>query len=231
MIWLLRFFRATDAMPMWMGVTSVALGGYCALIVALDARSADEALAVLLLWQMICASAGFARRAGAGHFDPALVAHSRARVAAAHGINAILPGAILWLTVSGVDAAVHRTAPAAFEAGRLSAYMFVSAATWSMSLGGPRLIGGALWLVLIVAGATTRFGAEQYAAMLARADGTAAEIAHAAALTLLCPFLMFGDHLPSRTAVAVILAMAACGACAAGLIQIRRRDYPLEPSS
>lgn len=230
MIWLLRFFRVTDAMPMWMGVASVAIGGYCALMVTLDPRGADEALAVLLLWQMLCASAGFARRAGAGHFDPALVAYPRARVAAAHGINAVLPGAILWLIVAAVDAASHRTVPAALEAGRVSAFVFLSAAAWSISLGGPRLIGGALWLVLIVAGVTTRFGAAQYAAMLARADGSAAEIAHAAALTLLCPFLMLGDHLPSRAAVAALLAVAACAACAAGVIQITRRDYPLEPS-
>lgn len=230
MRWLLRFFRVTDAMPVWMGVVSVAMGGYGALIVALDARSADEALAVLLLWQMLCASTGFARRAGAGHFDPALVGYARARVAAAHAINAMLPGAVLWLAVAGVEAAAHRTAPVALETGRLSAFVFLSAAAWSISLAGPRLIGGALWLVLIVAGVTTRFGAEQYAAMLARADGSVAEIAHAGALTLLCPFLMLGDHLPSRAAISAVLAAAACAAFAAGVIQVKARDYPLEPS-
>lgn len=230
MRWLLRFFRVTDAMPAWMGVTSLALGAYGALIVTRDARGADEALAILLLWQMLCASAGFARRAGAGHFDPALVAHARGRVAAAHGINAVLPGAALWLIVAGVDATAHRTPPAALESGRLAAFAFLSAASWALSIGGPRLIGGALWLVVIVAGVTTRFGAEQYASMIARADGSVAEIAHAGALALLCPFLMLGDHLPSRAAVSAILAAAACAACAAGVIQVQCRDYPLEPS-
>jgi hypothetical protein len=231
MRWFLRFFRAADGMPGWMLLTTLAVGLYAAFISARDPKGVDEALAMLLLWQMLCASTGFARPAAAGHFDPALVRGDRRVVAAAHAVHATWPVAALWLLVAGVDAASHRAMPLALEPGRLAAFLFVSAAGWALSLPAPRLVSGALWIVAIVAGATTRFGAEQYAAMLARPDGTAAELLHAAGLALACPFLMLGDHVPPRAGAAAVLAVAAAAAIASGMLRIVRRSYPLEPAS
>ena len=231
MRWLLRFFRAADGMPVWMMALTAAIGLYTAVVSALDPRAVDEALAILLLWQMLCASAGFARPAASGHFDPALVRCDRRLVAAAHAVHAAWPVAAIWLLIAAVDAAGRQTVPLALEPGRLAAFLFVSAACWAASLRAPRLTGGALWLVTIVAAVTTRFGAGQYGAMLARPDGTALELLHAAALAMACPFLMLGDYVPPRPGAAIVLAIAAAIAAAAGVAHISRRSYPLEPAS
>jgi len=229
--WLLRFFRAADGLPIWMAVLSAVIGLYTGIVSFLDPRSVDEALAILLLWQMLCASAGFARPAASGHFDPALVRYDRRLVAGAHAVHAVWPGAALWLLIAAVDAAGRHAVPLALEPGRLAAFLFVSAAGWAASLRAPRLTGGALWLVALVAAVTTRFGAEQYGAMLARPDGTALELLHAAALAMVCPFLMLGDYVPPRPGAAVALALAAAIAAASGVVHISRRSYPLEPAS
>jgi hypothetical protein len=229
--WLLRFFRAADGWPIWMIVLTAVIGLYTAIVTSLDAKAVDEALAMLLLWQMLCASAGFARPAAAGHFDPALVRCDRRLVALAHAVHAAWPVALLWLLIAAVEAASHRTMPLAFEAGRLAAFVFVSVVCWAASLPAPRLTAGTLWLVAIVAAVTTRFGAEQYGAMLARADGTAQELMHAAALAAACPFLMLGDYVPPRMGAAAVLTLTAAMAGAAGIAHISRRSYPLEPAS
>lgn len=231
MRWLLRFFRAADGMPVWMVVLTAAIGLYAAVVSALDSKAVDEALAMLLLWQMLCASAGFARPAASGHFDPALVRCDRRLVALAHAVHAAWPVAALWLLIAAVDAAHRQAVPLAFEPGRLAAFLFVSAACWAAGLRAPRMIGGTLWLVAIVAAATTRFGPEQYAAMLARPDGTPLELVHAAALAMACPFLMVGDHVPPRMGAAAVLAAGAVMSAAAGVIHVSRRGYPLEPAS
>ncbi|HEX6324256.1 MAG TPA: hypothetical protein VFZ36_11065 [Vicinamibacterales bacterium] len=231
MRWLLRFFRAADGMPVWMVALTAAIGLYAAAVSILDPTAVDEALAMLLLWQMLCASAGFAHPAAAGHFDPALVRCDRRLVALAHAVHAAWPVAALWLLIAAIDAAHRQAVPLAFEPGRFAAFLFVSAACWAGGLRAPRLTVGALWLVAIVAVATTRFGAGQYAAMLARPDGTPLELLHAAALALACPFLMVGDHVPPRMGAAAVLAVAAAVSAAAGVMHISGRSYPLEPAS
>ncbi len=230
MRWLLRFFHAADAMPGWMILLTAAVGIYAGAVSWLDPKSVDEALAMLLLWQMLAASAGFARPAAAGHFDPALVASSRSLVAIAHALHAVWPVTVLWLAIAAVDAAFHRSLPLAFEPGRLAAFAFVSAASWALSLPAPRLVTGSLWLMAIVVSATTRFGADQYTSMLSRPDGTLPELLHAAALTLVCPFLLVGDHVPPREGAAIIAGAASVVAAACGVVHVARRDFALEPS-
>jgi hypothetical protein len=104
----------------------------------------------------------------------------------------------------------------------------VSFAAWALALPAARTVTGTLWLMLIVAAATTRFGPEQYAAMLERPGGSGAQLLHAAALTLVCPFLLIGDHIPLRTGIASLLLAIAVMALVAGVRYVERRDYPLE---
>lgn len=230
MTWILRFFHVVDGMPRWMQLLTILLSGYAALMAALDARSVDEGLAVLLLWQMLCAATGFTKPAASGFFDPVLTRSDRRLIAAAHALHSIWPVGTAWLVIAAVDVVANGRAPLALEPGRLAAFVFVSAVSWALSLPAPRLVTGALWLFAIVAAATTRFGAEQYAAMVARADGSAGEAAHAAALAAACPFLMLGNHIPPRAGTAAVLTVLAAMAVAAGAALIVRRDYPLEPS-
>lgn len=230
MTWILRFFHVVDGMPRWMQVMTILLGGYAALMAALDARSVDESLAVLLLWQMLSAATGFARPAASGFFDPVLTRHDRRLIAAAHALHSVWPVALAWLAIALVDVVAHGRTPLAFEPGRLAAFVFVSVVSWALSLPAPRLITGALWLFAIVAAATTRLGTEQYASLIARADGSAGEAVHAAALAAACPFLMLGNHIPARGATAAALVTLAALVAAAGAALVVGRDYPLEPS-
>lgn len=225
---IVRFFRAVDPMPSWLAVLTAAVGLYAAGIAVSNPGGVDEALAMLLLWQMLCASTGFVRHASAGHFDPALVRWPRTAVAAGHAMHSMWIVIVLWLAIAALEAVRSQRLPLALEPGRLAALIFVSATAWGISLPSARLITGSLWLTLIVASATTRLGAEQYAAMLARPDGSAAQLLHAAAIALVCPFLLLGDHIPPRAGTASVLIAATFAALAAGVFYIHRRDYPLE---
>lgn len=230
MTWILRFFHVVDGMPRWMQLMTILLAGYAAVMASLDTRSVDESLAVLLLWQMLSAATGFARPAASGFFDPVLTRSDRRLIAVAHALHSVWPVALAWLVIALVDVAAHGRAPLAFEPGRLAAFLFVSVVSWALSLPAPRLVTGALWLFAIVAAATTRFGTEQYASLIARADGSAGEAVHATVLAAACPFLMLGNHIPARGVTAAALVTLAATAAVAGAALIVGRDYPLEPS-
>lgn len=223
-----RFFRTAAPMPSWLATLTACIGLYAAVVTWLHPEGVDDALATLVLWQMFCASTGFGRDAGAGHFDTALVRWPRARVALGHALHSVWPVVTLWLIIGAIEAFSAGRYPLALEAGRLSALFFVSVAAWALSLPGGRLVTGSVWLLLIVAAAMTRVGASQYAAMLAEPDGGLSQILRAAALTIACPFLLIGDHIPPRHAVTAIVTAAAIVALGVGMAYVRRRDYALE---
>ena len=225
----LRFLRVVDATPAWMAVLTVGIGAYGGVLVWIDRGSVDSALGMLMLWQMLAASRGFARPASAGYFDPVLVRESRWSIAVAHAIHAAAPVAAAWAAIGALEVAKGASNPLALEPGRLSAFMFVSAAAWAMSLPAPRLVTGGLWLGVIAAAATTRFGLEQYAAILSD-PASAARTAQTIAFVLACPFLMLEPALPVRTALGVALAAGAVGSGVCGAMYIARLNYPLEAS-
>ena len=225
----LRFIHTVDGMPAWMWVISLVVAGYGLLLTWLDPAGAETALGMLLLWQMLCASRGFAPAASAGHFDPLLVRERRSRIAIAHAIHAISPGALAWALVGMAEWARGSDSALAFEAGRMSALAFVSAVAWALSLPGARLVTGSIWIALVFGMAASRFGLEQYAALLQGQEGLA-QFAHAVGFAVLCPFVMLDTVLPMRQAVAAVLFAGAVSAMAAGGLFIMRRDYPLESS-
>ncbi|MDQ3070068.1 MAG: hypothetical protein M3R55_10105 [Acidobacteriota bacterium] len=228
----MRFFRVVDPLPRWMVVLTLPVSAYAAGMIWIDAANADEGLAMLLLWQMLCASKGFARAARLGQFDPVLVRFTRAQVACAHGIWATLPVSVLWAALAALEAVRWPgTLPAALEPGRVAALAFTSAASWALSVPGSRLVTGSLWLVVIIAAATTRVGLDQYSAMLSREGEPAAQVLHALALVIVCPFLMIGNHVPARLATAGALVVCAAAAAACGVLFVQRRQYVLEPGT
>lgn len=225
----LRFLRIVDATPVWMSVLTVTIGAYGGVLVWIDPGSVDSALGMLMLWQMLGASRGFVRPASAGYFDPLLVRESRLAIAAAHAVHAAAPVAMAWAALGAIEALKGTHNPLAFEPGRISAFVFVSAAAWAVSLPAPRLVTGSLWLALIVAAATTRFGIEQYAALLSRPEGVS-QTAQAVAFVFACPFVMLESVLPARAALGGALAAGALAITACGAMYIARRNYPLEAS-
>lgn len=227
MIGALRFFRVVDPTPAWMWGLTAAIGAYGGVLIWIDPGSIDSAMGMLMLWQMLAVSRGFVRPASAGYFDPLLVRESRLSIAAGHAIHAAAPVAMMWAALAALEALKGMPAPLALEPGRLSAFMFVSATAWAVSLPAPRLVTGSLWLALLVAAAITRFGVEQYAAMLSRPE-SASQTAHAIAFVLMCPFLMLESVVPGRATLGVALAAGAVASAACGAMYIARRNYPLE---
>ena len=225
---ILRFLRAAAPMPSWLVLLTAAVGLYAALTVTLNPRESDEGLALLLLWQMLCASTGFVRQASAGHFDLALVKWPRAAVSLTHALHSVWPVIALWLVIAAIEAVRTDRAPLALEHGRVAALLFVSATAWAIALPAARLVTGSLWLALIVAAATTRVGAEQYAAMLSRPDASISQALYAIGLTLVCPFLLLGNHIPPRAATSAALITATAAVMAAAVFYLKRRDFPLE---
>ena len=229
MVNLLRFFHTVDGLPAWMWLLTLVLTLYGAVLVWLDPAGADTALGTLLLWQMLVASRGFTSSAAAGHFDPLLVRERRSHIAIAHAAHATLVVALPWMVVGVIEVVRSTGSARAFEPGRVSAFAFVSAAAWALSLPIARLVAGSVWLALIIALATTNVGLEQYSLLLQRSEGFT-QLAHALAFAIACPFVMLDDVMPMREEVAAGLAVMTIAAFAAGIGFIVRRDYPLEPS-
>lgn len=227
MIAALRFFHVVDGMPAWMWVLSLIVGGYGSALVWMDPTGIDNALGMLLLWQMLCASRGFVRPASAGYFDPILVSRRRFVLAIAHLVHAIGAIALFWIAIGFIEVVRVDGAPRAFEFGRVSAFAFASAAAWAMSLATSRLVTGSLWIGAILLVASTRLGLDQYASMLAEPEG-AAQALRAWAAAAICPFLMLGSTMPARSIVAAGLLGAAAAAVGAGACFICRRNYALE---
>ena len=224
----LRFLLVVDALPAWMWLITLAVGAYASVLMSLDPRAVEDGLGMLLLWQMLCASRGFVIRARAGHFDPILIRVSRPAIGLAHALLAVAPVTIAWL-VGGITQVVRgHDAALAFELGRLSAFVFVGAVAWALSLPAPRLIVGSLWVAVILALATTGFGLEQYGQMLGRPAG-AAQAVHATGVALVCPFVMLGEPIPQRFLVSMALLAGAAVAVAGGVLFVTRRQYALEP--
>ncbi len=228
-MWTLRFLHAVDGLPAWMWVITGAVAAYGSALIWIDPRGAEDALGMLLLWQMLCASRGYAGHARAGHFDPVLIRRPRATIALAHALLAIAPVSIAWAIAGVLQLARGDDGALAFEHGRLAAFIFVGCVAWALSLPAPRLIVGSLWVATILAAATTRVGLEQYGDLLARPAG-AMQFAHALAVAMVCPFVMLGSRMPQRVEVSVALLLLAVAAIAAGTLFIARRQYALEPA-
>ena len=225
----LRFLRVVDATPVWMTVVSLAVALYGLALTWIDRTGVDDALGMLLLWQMLAASRGFARAASARHFDPILVRTPRTSIAAAHGLRAVAGVIAVWMAVGAVEALRGTMRPLAFEPGRLCALAFVSAGAWAMSLPAPRFLAGSLWLMIVVALAATRFGLERYAAMMSAPEGPA-QVAQAVLFAWVCPFLLLESNQPARAILALALGAGAAASAACGVWYVSRRNYPLEPS-
>lgn len=227
---LLRFFHIVAPPPVWMRLLTIAMAMYAIAVVWIDPPGADSALAALLLWQMLCASTGFAGPASAGHFDPILIREWRTRIALAHLIYSTRSVIAAWALVAAVEWWMGVPRPLALEPGRLAAFAFVGASAWALSLGSARLVSGALWLGALVVLAVTPLGLDAYASMSQHAGGPV-QFVCALLLAMVCPFLMIDVAIPMRVAVAAGLVAGAAAMASAGVAYIVRRSYALEPST
>lgn len=225
----LRFIHTVDGLPAWMGVITASVALYGVFLTWVDPGSADTALGMLLLWQMLCASRGFAVTAAAGHYDPLLVRERRSRIAIAHAVYAVAAGAMAWMLIAATELVRGGERALALEPARAGAFAFVSVASWALSLPGRRLVAGSLWLALIFGMAATKFGLEQYATLLQRPHGVE-QFAHAFGFAVVCPFVLLDSEFPMRAEVAAAVTAVAAATAAGGIAFVVNRNYPLESS-
>jgi hypothetical protein len=155
----------------------------------------DTGLGMLLFLQMFLVSTGFAIPARQGHFDPILTcAESRPRIAAAHYLASIAPGAAGWLILAIIGLAAG--SPAAWSAllgDRMAALLIVSAVGWMAGFFLPRGAAGVIWIAALVAVLLTR--TDVIPAWSQVMQRSVAVVIHAATV-MLCPFVLIGVHPP-----------------------------------
>lgn len=220
-----RFFLAVPLQSPYMlgGVVLVVVRGMVQIVLA--PNGGEDAVVTLLLLQMFSASSGFAIPARRGHYDPILTGGaSRTAVVASHAGMSIAPGVFGWLLLGSCELAMGHSA--VLSSGSLAALALVSAGGWAMTVPLPRLSGGVVWLVLLLAG--LGWPMSWWRDLLAVASGGAG-VETRAVLYVLCPLVLSGRALTQEDLLALLpaLAMAAAG-CLAAWRWLVRVDVPLE---
>lgn len=168
----------------------------------------DSGLGMLLFLQMFLVSTGFAIPARQGHFDPLLTcAASRPRIAAAHCLASIAPGAAGWLALALIGLAVG--SPAAWSAligDRMAALVIVSAVGWTAGFLLPHGAAGVLWIAALVTLLLTH--TDVVPTWSLAMERSVAVVIHAVTVTL-CPFVLIGVHPPlANGSVPIALSVA-----------------------
>lgn len=147
-----RFFRVVtvqSGMMRWalLSVTGVAL--VRALVE--PTRSADGLLPLIVL-QMFAASSGFEVPARRGHFDWLVTGPTpRTHVALTHCVCSGAPGLVACLVAGVGDWGLHGTPGPMLHSGTWAAMLMVTAVGWAITVPLPRLSGGVLWVVVMIA--------------------------------------------------------------------------------
>ena len=220
-----RFFLAVPLQSPYMlaGLALVVALGAAELIVAPE--SGQEAVVTLLLLQMFSASSGFATPARRGHYDAPLTGGaSRTAVVGWHLVMSVAPGALGWLVLGACELGVGGSA--VLSQGSIAAMVVVSAAGWAMTVPLPRLGGGVVWLVLLLAG--LGWPTVWREDILAVAAGSA-DVSARAVVYLLCPLVVAGRTRTQEDLMALLPVMAlAMAGCVGAWRWLVRMDVSLE---
>ncbi len=185
----------------------------------------QDAVVTLLLLQMFAASSGFAIPARRGHYDTLLTGgSSRAGVAAAHLAWSVGPGVLAWAVLGIVE--LLAGGGAVRSSGSVVALALVSCGAWAITVPLPRLSGGVMWLVLLLAGLGWPSVWRQELLEVAVGEGTATARTVA---YILCPLVLGGRSLETADVVAVLPALVlVAGATGAAWRYVLRMDVALE---
>ena len=196
----LRFFSFVPLQSpvMLSGLGLVCVAGLVQL--ALIEGSGRDVVTTLLALQMFSVSTGFAIPARRGHYDSLLTGGaSRHAVVGGHLAMSVLPGIAVWGILGLADQILG--GHAVWASGSIVALGLVSLGGWAVSAGLPRLSGGVIWLVLLVAGIGWSTIWRQD--ILAVAGGGGA-IGTRALTYLLCPLVAAGRALSAEDFLAIL---------------------------
>jgi hypothetical protein len=190
----------------------------------------DNALALILVTQLLLASTGYRDRLIRGHFDGLLAGRSRrVGIACSHAALSLLPGVALWIAC-GAAGRVLGHPSFAFTSGGILALADASVIAWTISLWLGKNTGGVLWLVLLFFLIAARQIPE-----LRFAYGTVSEDftvqLRAAGAAVVLPIAMYGNGGYVEPPVRVLVGIAIAAVFAVGVWTIVRLDAPLKDPS
>ena len=229
----IRFFLAVMPTPACLVAGFVAVVLLGAWTIVLNPRKVDSAFACILLLQFLSASSGYGPAASRGWLDPLLVSgRSRLSIALGSAIAAALPGLAAWSAIllaalyAGPDAITRAFAP-----HRFAALLIVSGGAWAVGLRLPRLAGGALWLMAMIALAFAHAAFPRVVEILDRPDG-ASQVLLTAAACAAWPLLFLGDDPGPRDPRVVVLSLASVAVLIGLAVRhVVTRDYTLQEPS
>lgn len=227
----LRFFWAILRPRRAAVAALVTLLIYTTYLATMSAEGFDEALALILLAQMLAASTGYRDRLVRGHFDGILAGRrSRVPLALAHAGLSLVPGLVLWLTFGVAQHFLTAQRSMSLTGGGLAAFVYASTVVWVVSLWLGRNTGGVLWLAtLFVLAAAGQIHFLRYA--YGTSSASLLVTARATGAALVFPLLMFSNGGYVEPDVLLGVCAAAAVALVAGVWTIARLDAPLRDPS
>ena len=208
--------------------------GFAIYLATVDPQSIDQTAGIALFVQSFAASTGYLDHARRGHFDAALVGRrARCRTACAHCVVSVAPGLTCWLALAVVDLVSRPTHwPVALSLPGLAAFLWVSSASWTVTLLLPRYSGGTIWMTVLVALAVGHRLQILRGVFLADHE-TWLDILRAGGAALLCPVFLVaqpggpGDLGSSDALMAISVLMAGAVVGSAGAWMISALDVAL----
>ena len=137
----------------------VVAGGLAALVIvagtllAAGRVDAVKALAPVCVLQTLAASSGFAGPARRGHYDFVIAAgYKRLWIAIVHWAISAAPGVVGWFLLAAIElASSGGDATTLLTPEALITLWIVSTLPWAATVPLPRLTGGLVWIVMLVA--------------------------------------------------------------------------------
>jgi hypothetical protein len=153
MPFLIRFFRVVAPVPPLMNLAFAATVACAAVARRLDASDAYGMLAPVFLLQTLAASSGFAVPARRGHYDLLLTRGlSRVSIGVMHLAASVAPGVACLLAIAAVEAFTSGGVPrVSLASGTVAGLLVISAVSWALTVPLPRMTGGIVWLLILVA--------------------------------------------------------------------------------
>lgn len=221
-----RFFRIVPTQPAlisWTFAVVVVVGA--AAILNEPSRSTGAMVPVLLL-QLFSASSGLEVPARRGHYDLLLTSgHRRIWMALVHWASSVAPGAVSWLVLAGVEAAMDGHNIRLLSFGTIAAMGLVSTLPWALTVRLPRFSAGIGWL-LALAISTSVLSSDVTAS---RSAGDIIEWLSSAWAFLVYPAGLIGRELSLHQGlIAAPGLVLAAGAMVAACRWVSRASVPLE---
>jgi hypothetical protein len=200
-----RFFVLTGLHPPYALLMLGAIVGVGGWTTSVSPGELDSGLAMLLFSQMFLASSGFLVRARRGHFDPLLLGGGdRTRVLVWHWLVSIAPGVAAWICLAGAGYVLGSPAAISALVGQRGVALFiVSSLAWAAGFMLTRGAAGVVWMAVLLGLLVRRVD------VLAPSAFAAGEsVLRQAALLMLCPFVLVGNHLAVASAVVWVAALS-----------------------